>query len=73
MSVTEKDVLYVANLARLQLSENEVHSLAKDMNNILDYMDLLNEIDTDHIEPLEHVIELKKQVAQGYIKYPFKS
>ena len=45
MSVTEKDVLYVANLARLQLSENEVHSLAKDMNNILDYMDLLNEID----------------------------
>ena len=57
MSVTEKDVLYVANLARLQLSENEVHSLAKDMNNILDYMDLLNELDTDHIEPLEHVIE----------------
>jgi aspartyl-tRNA(Asn)/glutamyl-tRNA(Gln) amidotransferase subunit C len=70
MSVTEKDVLYVANLARLQLSENEVHSLAKDMNNILDYMDLLNEIDTDHIEPLEHVIELKSRLREDTSNIP---
>ena len=62
MSVSEKEVRYVADLARLQLSEDEVHSLAKDMNDILGYMELLNELDTDNVEPLEHVIDLKSRL-----------
>ncbi len=62
MSVSEKEVRYVANLARLQLSEDEVKHLSKDMNNILGYMDLLNELDTENIEPLEHVIDLKSRL-----------
>ncbi|HBQ61486.1 MAG TPA: Asp-tRNA(Asn)/Glu-tRNA(Gln) amidotransferase GatCAB subunit C, partial [Balneolaceae bacterium] len=52
MSVTEKDVKYIANLARLQLDEKEVSSLAGDMNKILGYMDLLDELDTENVEPL---------------------
>lgn len=59
MSVTEKDVQYVAHLARLQLSDEETKSLRKDMNRILDYMETLEELDTDEVEPLEHVTELK--------------
>lgn len=70
MSVSEKEVRYVAGLARLQLSENEVHSLAKDMNDILGYMELLNELDTDNIEPLEHVIELKSRLRVDEAKTP---
>ncbi|HET8866446.1 MAG TPA: Asp-tRNA(Asn)/Glu-tRNA(Gln) amidotransferase subunit GatC, partial [Gracilimonas sp.] len=42
MSVTEKDVQYIANLARLQLNDEEVKSFAGDMNKILGYMDQLN-------------------------------
>ena len=59
MSVTEKDVKYIANLARLQLDEKEVNSLAGDMNKILGYMELLDELDTENVEPLEHVIDLE--------------
>lgn len=70
MSVSEKDVRYVANLARLQLSEEEVQSLAGDMNKILGYMELLNEIDTSDVEPLEHVIELESRLRKDEAKAP---
>lgn len=57
MSVTKEDVYYVANLARLQLTNDEAESLQKDMNKILGYMETLNELDTSGVEPLEHVTE----------------
>lgn len=56
MSVTREDVLYVAGLARLRLTEAETEQLTGDMNQILGYMQLLNQINTDGVEPLEHVI-----------------
>jgi aspartyl-tRNA(Asn)/glutamyl-tRNA(Gln) amidotransferase subunit C len=58
MSVTKDDVTYMANLARLRLTEQEVELFQKDMNKILDYMDQLNQVETDDVEPLEHVLEL---------------
>ncbi|MDZ7758178.1 Asp-tRNA(Asn)/Glu-tRNA(Gln) amidotransferase subunit GatC [Rhodohalobacter sp.] len=58
MSVTKDDVYYVANLARLQLDDNEAEGLQKDMNNILGYIETLNELDTSDVEPLEHVTEV---------------
>lgn len=57
MSVTREDVLYMANLARLNLEGDEVEVLARDMNKILQYMELLSNIDTTDVPPLEHVIE----------------
>lgn len=59
MSVTKKDVKYVADLAHLQLTEEESESLVNDMNQILDYMTALEEVDTSEVEPLEHVIDLE--------------
>lgn len=58
MSVTEKEVDYIANLARLRLSDHERSTFAKDLNKILKYMELLNQVDTEDVEPLEHVHEL---------------
>lgn len=72
MSVTEKDVRYVANLARLQLPEEEVKSLAGDMNKILDYMELLNEVDTSEVEPLEHVINLDSRLRPDKAEKPLE-
>lgn len=48
----------MANLARLKLDEEEARRLANDMNDILGYMDKLNEVDTTGVEPLEHVTDL---------------
>jgi len=57
MSISKEEVLYVAHLARLRLTEEETERLAGDMNQILEYMELLNQVDTSGVEPLEHVLE----------------
>jgi len=58
MSVTREDVAYMANLARLKLSEEEIEQYQADMNKILGYMEQLNQVNTDDVEPLDHVLEL---------------
>lgn len=70
MSVTKKDVKYVADLAHLQLTEEESESLVHDMNQILDYMTTLNEIDTSDVEPLEHVIDLEYRLRDDRAEKP---
>ncbi len=70
MSVSEKDVHYIANLARLQVTDEEAQSYAKDMSNILEYMELLNEVNTDNVAPLEHVIDLESRFRKDEAKEP---
>lgn len=70
MSVTKKDVDYVADLAHLQLDEEERESLVNDMNQILDYMTTLEEVDTSDVEPLEHVIDLEYRLRDDKAKEP---
>lgn len=55
MKVTEKDVSYVADLANLELTEDERARMQKDLNSILGYIDTLNELDTSNVEPLAQV------------------
>ena len=57
MRVSKQDVFYVAHLARLRLNDEEAERLQGDLNDILGYMETLNELDTSNVEPLEHVIE----------------
>ena len=58
MPVTIKDVEHVAKLARLQFTEEEKVMFTRQLNQILEYMEKLNELDTSNVEPLSHVIEL---------------
>ncbi len=52
MKVTEKDVLYVADLANLELTPAERDRMVRDLNSILDYIDRLNELDTRDVPPM---------------------
>jgi len=52
MKVTEKDVLYVADLANLELTDAERVRMVKDINSILDHVDRLNQVDTTNVEPM---------------------
>ncbi len=52
MKVTEQDVLYVAELANLELTEAERARMVKDLNSTLEYIDRLNELDTSSVEPM---------------------
>ena len=53
--VSEKDVSYVADLAHLELTEEERARMLKDLNSILGYIDRLNELDTSNVEPMAQV------------------
>ncbi len=53
--VSEKDVSYVADLAHLELTEEERARLLKDLNSILGYIERLNELDTSGVEPMAQV------------------
>jgi aspartyl-tRNA(Asn)/glutamyl-tRNA(Gln) amidotransferase subunit C len=52
MKVTEQDVQYVENLANLELSRAERARMIKDLNSILEYIDQLNELATEGVEPM---------------------
>jgi len=52
MKVTDKDVTYVADLANLELTDQERQRMLKDLNSILDYIDRLNELDTSNVPPM---------------------
>ena len=52
MKVSEKDVLYVAELANLELTEAEIPRMVQDLNATLDYIDRLGELDTSNVEPM---------------------
>lgn len=52
MKITDRDVQYVADLANLELRDDERLRLIKDLNSILEYVDVLNELDTSNIEPM---------------------
>jgi len=55
MKVTDKDVSYVADLANLELTEEERSRMVRDLNSILEYVDRLNELNTDNVEPMAQV------------------
>ena len=52
MKVTEQSVVYVADLANLELTDEERGRMVRDLNSILDYIDRLNELDTSNVAPM---------------------
>jgi aspartyl-tRNA(Asn)/glutamyl-tRNA(Gln) amidotransferase subunit C len=57
MSVSKEEVKYIAKLARLDFPEEELIDFTRQFNEILSYMEKLNEINTDDIEPLSHPVD----------------
>ena len=63
MKITEKDVRDVADLANLKLTDPEIGRLAKDLDDILTYIDALNELDTSNVEPMAQVLYPGEETA----------
>lgn len=55
MSVTRDDVAYIAGLARLSFSDDEMGTMTTELNSILHYVEKLNEIDTEGVVPLSSI------------------
>ena len=58
MNITKETIEHVANLARLNLTEQEKDKLTTEMADIISWVDKLNELDTAGVEPKAHVIPI---------------
>jgi len=71
MKVTEQDVAYVAELANLDLTDQERSAMLRDLNSILDYMDRLNELDTGDVAPMAQVSYGADPAKQGSQRFAY--
>ena len=63
MNLTEKEVRYVADLANLRLTDEEVDRLSRDLGQILTHIEQLNELDTANVEPMAQVLFDADEIA----------
>jgi len=68
MAVTKKEVEQIAELARLQLDESELEDYTIQLNKILEYVEKLNELDTEKVKPLSHPIEGENVFREDIVK-----
>ena len=59
MSITREDVLHLAKLSNISLSENQIEPLIKDLDNIVDYISQLDELDTTNVEPTYQCFDMQ--------------
>jgi aspartyl-tRNA(Asn)/glutamyl-tRNA(Gln) amidotransferase subunit C len=64
MKISRQDIEHIAMLARLSLTEDEKELFGVQLSRILDYMEKLNELDTDDIEPTSHVLHISNVMRE---------
>ena len=57
--IDREQVLHVARLARLSLSDEEVETMARELSGILEHVDRINQLDLEGVEPTSHVVDLE--------------
>lgn len=67
MSLTNQDIEAIAHLARLGLSDTETQNLATDLNKIINFIQILDEIDTKTVKPLAHPMDAKQRLRQDTV------
>jgi len=67
MSVDTATVRHIAKLARIGMSDAEIEALVPELNNILGWVEQLGEVDTDGVEPLKAVIDLKLRLRDDVV------
>jgi aspartyl-tRNA(Asn)/glutamyl-tRNA(Gln) amidotransferase subunit C len=68
MAVTIKDVEHIAKLAKLEFTDAEKEKFTHQLNQILEYVEQMNKLDTSRVEPLSHVIELNNVFRTDEVK-----
>ena len=68
MAVTIKDVEHIAQLAKLEFTDAEKEKFTHQMNQVLEYVEQMNKLDTSQVEPLSHVIELSNVFRADAVK-----
>ena len=73
MNISKETVKYVANLARIELSEEELKKCSLQLNDILNYIEQLKEVDISKISPTAHVLPIKNVKREDKLRPSFKT
>ena len=64
------DINKIAQLARLELTDEESNRLGKHLEQIIEYIDLLNKLDTSNVEPMSHMLPLHNVFREDKVSRP---
>jgi aspartyl-tRNA(Asn)/glutamyl-tRNA(Gln) amidotransferase subunit C len=62
--IDREQVLHVARLARLRLSDDEVEAMTGELSKVLDHIEKISELDLEGVEPTSHVVELENVLRE---------
>lgn len=68
MQITKELVQYVAELSRIKLSEQDAENMQNDLGAIVNYMEILNQLETDSVEPLSHIFNITNVMREDEVK-----
>ncbi len=68
MAILKKDVEYIAHLSRLNVSEDEKEEYSKQLSNIIQHIERLNELNTDNVEPTYYALDIKNVFREDKIE-----
>ena len=68
MSIDKDTVKHISKLARISLNEEKINSLSKDLSSIMKFIEKLNELNTDKINPLTSIINASLRTRKDEIK-----
>ena len=67
MQITRDDVSYIAQLSKLKLDELQAEKMQLELGEILEYMDVLEQVNTDGIEPLSHIFPINNVFREDIV------
>jgi len=62
MALSKRDVEYIAHLARLEVSDDEIADYVDKLSNIIDLVAQLGEVDTDGVQPMAHPLDMSQRM-----------
>ena len=68
MNITTELVDYISELSRLELPKEEKQTMTAELERIVGYMDVLNRLDTDGVEPMSHVFPVKNVLRADEVR-----
>ncbi|PNX50397.1 MAG: asparaginyl/glutamyl-tRNA amidotransferase subunit C [Thermoplasmata archaeon M9B2D] len=68
MSITESEVAKIAELSRVELNDKEIQSFQDQLSSIIEYVDKLNQLETSHIAPTSHVLDITNVLRDDVMK-----
>jgi len=66
--ISEEDVKHIADLARIQLTEDERRSFTEQFNIILEYFEIIKDVDTEAVPPTSHVIDVTNAFREDQVR-----